>query len=72
MPGELKDVSKLTDSEKAIEVRLEAERRSNNCKIDIQGVLKKWDCQLDPQISISRSGVRVNYEIIAIVRVPAP
>jgi hypothetical protein len=70
MEGNIREIRPMTDSEKAIEIKLEAERRSSNCKIDIQNILKKWDCQMDPQIMISRGGIRVNYEVIAIVKVP--
>ncbi len=63
------NTSKMTDSEKAVESALEAQRRAQNCLIDIQNVLKRWNCAIDPIIQISGQGVGRSYAVIPLMNV---
>ncbi len=67
----MRDASKLTEAEKAVEMRLDAERRAQNCKIDIENVLKRWGCQIDPKVQLSSAGIRLAYGIIPQIVVEA-
>jgi hypothetical protein len=63
----LKDVSKLTEAEQQIESQIEAKRRTDNCMVDIQNVLKRWNCVIDPVITLSGQGiVNAGFRVVAI------
>ena len=70
MSNELKDVSKMTDTEREIETAVEAQRRANNCLIDIKNVLAKWKCTIDPVIQISGQGIARSYMVVPLVERP--
>ena len=68
MGSELKDVSKMTDTEREIEIGVEANRRAQNCMIDIKNALNRWKCQIEPMVQISGSGiVKGNFMIVPLV-----
>ena len=67
---ELKDVSKMTDSEREIELGIDAQRRAKNCLIDIKNALAKWRCTIDPIIQISGQGIARSYIVIPLVERP--
>ncbi len=68
--NELRDISKMTDSEREIELGIDAQRRANNCLVDIKNVLAKWKCTIDPIIQISGQGISRSYAIIPLVERP--
>ena len=68
--NELRDVSKLTDSERAVELGIDAQRRANNCIVDIKNALAKWKCAIDPILQISGQGIARSYAIIPLVERP--
>ncbi len=60
----IKDVSKLTEAEQQIERAQEAKRRAENCMVDIKNVLQRWNCLLDPAITITGQGIAPGYRIV--------
>ena len=66
----LKDTSKMIDTEKEIELGIDAQRRANNCLVDIKNVLKKWGCTIDPIVQISSQGIGRSYAVIPLVERP--
>jgi len=66
----LKDVSKMTDTERRVETAVEGQARVRNCFIDIEKVLKRWSCRIDPMVQISgQSGIQVGFNIVPVVEV---
>ncbi len=68
--NELRDISKMTDSEREIELGIDAQRRANNCLVDIKNVLAKWKCTIDPIIQISSQGIGRSYSVVPLVERP--
>jgi len=66
----LKDVSKTTDTEREIELGIDAQRRANNCLVDIKNALAKWKCTIDPIIQISGQGIGRSYAVTPLVERP--
>ena len=66
----LKDVSRMTDTEKEIEIGIDAQRRAENCLVDIKNALKKWSCTIDPIVQISGQGIARSYAVIPLVARP--
>ena len=65
----LKDVSKMTDSERQVESAIEAQGRSKNCLIDIENVLKRWNCRIEPIVTISSQGIQTAFGVAPMVGV---
>jgi len=65
----LKDVSKMTDTERQVESAVEAQARVRNCFIDIEKVLKRWNCKIDPMVQISGQGIQTGFNIVPMVEV---
>jgi len=65
----LRDMSKMTDSERQVESAIEAQTRSKNCLIDIQNVLKKWNCRIEPMMTLTSQSVQTAYGIAPMVEV---
>ena len=61
--NELRDVRKMTDAERQVESAVEAQARSRNCLIDIEGVLKRWNCRIEPVVTISSQGIQTTFGI---------
>ena len=61
--NELRDVSKMTDTEKQIENAVDAQRRSQNCLIDVENALKRWNCRIEPVVTISSQGIQMAYGV---------
>lgn len=61
--NELRDMSKMTDSERQVESAVEAQRRSKNCLVDIENVLKRWNCRIEPVITISSQGIQTAFAV---------
>ena len=59
-----------TDAEKEIERGIDAQRRANNCMVDIQNALSKWKCTIDPIVQISGQGISRSYAVIPLVERP--
>jgi hypothetical protein len=54
-----------------VERGMDAKRRADNCLIDIQNVLKRCMCVIDPRIEISSStGVKSSFAIVPLVQRP--
>lgn len=66
----LKDLNKMTDTEKEIELGIDAQRRANNCLVDIKNALARWKCTLDPIVQISSQGISRTYAVIPLVERP--
>ena len=66
----LKDLNKMTDTEKEIELGIDAQRRANNCLVDIKNALARWKCTLDPIVQISEQGISRTYAVIPLVERP--
>ena len=70
MTNNLRDISKMTDSERQVESAVEAQARSKNCMIDIQNILKRWNCRIEPVMTISSfQGIQANYAVVPMVEV---
>lgn len=67
--NELRDVSKMTDTERQVEGAVMAKRRADNCLIDIQNVLKRWNCRVDPMVQISGQGIQTGFNIVPMMEV---
>ena len=61
--NELREVSKMTDSERQVESAIEAQGRSKNCLIDIENTLKRWNCRIEPVMTISSQGIQTGYGV---------
>ena len=59
-----------TDTEREVRLGMDAQRRSKNCLIDIQNVLKRWNCTIDPIVQISGKGISGSYAVIPLVERP--
>ena len=66
----LKDVNKMTDTEREVELGIDAQRRANNCLVDIKNVLAKWKCTIDPIVQISGQVISGTYAVIPLVERP--
>ena len=51
---------------------LEAKRRADNCLVDIQKILEKWECTIGPSVVITARGIQSGYEIIPLNKVKIP
>ena len=65
----LKDVSKMTDSERQVESVVDAQRRSKNCLVDIQNLLKRWNCRIEPIVTISSQGIQTAFAVAPMIEV---
>ncbi len=65
----LRDVDKMTESERRVEMELDAKRRADNCLVDIRNVLNKWSCKIDPMVQISSQGVGTSFAIVPLITV---
>lgn len=70
MSNELRDVNRMTDTEREIELGIDAQRRANNCLVDIKNALAKWKCTIDPIVQISGQGISRSYAVIPLVERP--
>ncbi len=67
--NELRDVGKMTDSERAVESAIEVQTRSRNCMIEIEGILKRWNCKIEPVITLSSQGIQPAWGVAPIMAV---
>jgi len=67
--SDLRDVSKMTDTERRVETAVEGQARVRNCFIDIEKVLKRWNCKIDPMVQISGQGIQTGFNIVPMVEV---
>ena len=67
--NELRDVSKMTDTERQVESAVEAQARSRNCFIDIENILKRWNCKIDPVVQISGQGIQTGFGVSPMIEV---
>lgn len=65
----LRDVDKMTESERRVEMEIDAKRRTDNCLVDIRNVLSKWNCKIDPMFQLSSQGVATSYAIVPLITV---
>ncbi len=59
----MNDISKMTDTERQVESAIESSLRSKNCLIDIENVLKRWNCRIEPVITISSQGIQTAFGV---------
>ena len=59
-----------SESERIVETALEMDLRAKNCLVDIQRVLERWNCRINPIVQISGMGVSTNFHVVPIPRVP--
>jgi len=67
--NELRDVSKMTDTERQVESAVEAQGRSKNCLIDIEKVLRRWNCRIEPIVTISSQGIQTAFGVAPMTEV---
>ena len=64
-----------TEQERMIRLELadakNAQIRSQNCMIEVKAALQKWNCIIDPLVSISGKGVNLNWAVVPIRKVTA-
>lgn len=60
----------LNEVDNSVETVMEEKRRSENCMVDIQNVLKRWRCAINPMVTISGRGIQPNFEIVPLPNVP--
>ena len=60
----------LTESERIVENRIEAEIRAKNCLLDIQNILHRWNCAINPVVEVSSMGIRGSFQVVAMPVVP--
>ena len=70
--NELRDVSKMTDSERQVESAIDTQRRAKNCLIDIKNAEKRWNCKVDPVIQISGQGIQSGFNVVPVMEVKIP
>jgi hypothetical protein len=46
------------DADKQVEAAIDADRRAKNCMVDVQNALKKWNCQIEPILTLTSRGVQ--------------
>jgi len=68
--AELKDVSKMTDAEREIELGVDAQQRANNCLIDIKKILERWQCTIDPVLQMSTQGIKGTFLVVPLIKRP--
>lgn len=61
---------KMTDTEKEIDLGIDAQRRANNCLVDIKNALAKWKCTIDPIMQISGQRISSSFAVIPLVERP--
>lgn len=67
--ADLRDVNKMTDTEKEVELGIDAQVRAQNCLIDIKKVLERWGCVIDPVIQITGNGItKGSYMVVPLVK----
>jgi hypothetical protein len=62
--GELKDMSGFVPKSPTVESAIDAESRMNNCSIEINKALKKWNCFINPVTQITMSGVSTGWTVL--------
>ena len=68
MAVEDKDVAKAMNE---VEIGVDAQRRSQNCLIDIRNALERYKCTIEPVIQITGSGIsKGTYMVIPLVERP--
>jgi hypothetical protein len=67
--NDLRDMSKMTDTERQVESAVEAQRRSKNCLVDIENVLRRWNCRIEPIMTISFQGIQTSFVVVPQVQV---
>ncbi len=66
---DLRDVSKMSDTERAVETAIDSQRRAENCLVDIKNVLQRWGCAIDPFVQISGRGVsQSGFAVVPLVK----
>jgi len=66
---DLRDVKKLTEAEKQVELAVDAQRRSKNCLVDVENVLKRWNCRIEPIVQISSKGIQTSFAVAPLITV---
>ena len=67
--NEFRDARKMTDSEKRVESVLESQMRAKNCLIAIQNELRRWNCKVEPVMTISSQGIQSNWAVAPLVEI---
>ena len=52
-----------------VESALDADLRAKNCMIDLKAILTRWQCRINPIITISGMGVSPSFEIVPLKKV---
>lgn len=65
----LRDVSKMTDTERQVESAVEAEGRAKNCLVDIERILARWNCRINPMVTVSAQGIQAGFGIVPLMTV---
>ena len=60
----------LVNPDKIVEEAISADLRAKNCLIDIQRVLGRWNCRINPMVQISGTGVSVNFQVVPLTNIP--
>ena len=60
----------LTESEKQIEVGLDAKKGAENCNVEIRNALKRWNCRIDAVVEIIGTQFRSTYAVVPLILVP--
>lgn len=60
----------LPDSERVVQLAVDANIRAKNCGIDIKNALKRWNCRLNPVVEISNLGIKSSFQIIPMETLP--
>jgi hypothetical protein len=67
-------VEDKTDVKKAmneVEIGADAQRRAQNCLIDIKNALERWKCMIEPIIQVTGNGIiKGTYMVIPLVERP--
>jgi len=60
----------LVKSDKIVEEAISADLRAKNCLIDVQRILARWNCRINPMVQISGAGITVNFQIVPLTNIP--
>ena len=60
----------LIKSDKIVEEAISADLRAKNCLVDIQKILVRWNCRINPMIEISGMGIKCNFQVVPLQNIP--
>ena len=60
----------VSEVEKRAEMGLDAQRRAQNCLIDIKKILDRWECQIEGVVQIAGDRISTSYMVVPLIKIP--